>query len=154
MLLDGGIEAAAAVRKLRAEYPETTRHPAHGIPGIPSTAMPITAARPTPSKPRLVLTKRLIWQFLRKPRDIAAVSARDAHWWHVSLFETAVVTDLSQHGVRVVRLDRNTMVKLGIRGVRVIARLVREGPALRRRYQAAMPELTSRQNWQRLFDTR
>ena len=154
VLLDGGVEAAAAVRKLRAEYPETTRHPAHEIPGIPSTAMPITAARPTPSKPRLVLAKRLIWQFLRKPRDTAAVSARDAHWWHVSLFETAVVTDLSQHGVRVVRLDRSAMVKLGIRGVRVIARLVRDGATLRRRYQAAMPELTSRQNWQRLFDTR
>jgi galactofuranosylgalactofuranosylrhamnosyl-N-acetylglucosaminyl-diphospho-decaprenol beta-1,5/1,6-galactofuranosyltransferase len=46
------------------------------------------------------------------------------------------------------------MLKLGIRGVRVLARLAREGPLLRRQYQAAMPELTSRQNWQRLFDTR
>ncbi|MGH3599912.1 MAG: glycosyltransferase, partial [Pseudonocardiaceae bacterium] len=154
VLHDGGVEAAAAVRKLRAEYPETARHPTHGVPGIPSTAMPITAARPTPSKPRLVLVKRLLWQVFRKPRAIAAVSARDAHWWHVSLFETAVVTEPSQEGVRVRRLDRSMMLKLGIRGVRVIARLVHEGPLLRRRYRAAMPELTSRQNWQRLFDTR
>ncbi len=154
VLLDGGVEAAAAVRKLRAEYPETTRHPAHGISGIPSTVMPITAARSTPSRPGLVLVKRLLWQFLRTPRGTAAVSARDAHWWHVSLFETAVVTEPSQEGVRVRRLDRSTMLKLVTRGVRVIARLVREGPLLRRQYQAAMPELTSRQNWQRLFDTR
>lgn len=154
ILHDGGIEAVAAIHKLRAEHPETTRHPAHGIPGIPSTAMPLTAARPTPSRPRLVLVKRLLWQVLRKPRATAAVSARDSHWWHVSLFETAVVTEPSQEGVRVRRLDRNMMRKLGVRGVRVLARLVREEPRLRRQYQAAMPKLTSRQNWQRLFDTR
>ncbi|MGH3977077.1 MAG: glycosyltransferase, partial [Pseudonocardiaceae bacterium] len=154
VLLDGGVEAAAAVRKLRAEYPETTRHPAYGIPGIPSTAMPITVARSTPSRPGLVLAKRLVWQLLRKPRATAAVSARDADWWHVSLFETVVVTEPSQEGVRVRRLDRGTMLQLGTRGVRVIGRLVREGAALRHQYRAAMPELTSRHNWQRLFDIR
>jgi len=154
VLHDGGVEAVAAVRKLRAEYPETTRHPAHGIPGIPSAAMPITAALPTPSRPRLVLLKRVLWQVLRKPRGTAAVSVRDSHWWHVSLFGTAVVTDPSQEGVRVRRLDPTLMRKLGMRGLRVLARLVREQPRVRRRYRAAMPELTSRQNWQRLFDTR
>ncbi|MGH3548137.1 MAG: glycosyltransferase [Pseudonocardiaceae bacterium] len=154
ILRDGGVEAAAAVRKLRAEYPETDRHPAHGVPGIRSTTMPITAARPTPSQPRLVLVKRLLWQILRKPRATAAVSARDAYWWHVSLFETVVVTELSQEGVRVRRLDRNTMLKLGAQGASVLLRLVREDPLLRRRYRAAMVELTSKQNWQRLFDTR
>ncbi len=154
ILHDGGVEAVAAVRKLRAEHPETTRHPAHGIPGISSTAMPVTAASPTPSRPNLVLVKRLIWQLLGTPRATAAVSARDAHWWHVSLFETAVVTEPSQEGVRVRRLDRTMMRKLGVRGVRILARLAREEPRVRRQYQAAMSELTSRQNWQRLFDTR
>ena len=153
-LFDGGVEAAATVRKLRAEYPETTRHPAYGIPGIPSTVMPITAAGPTPSRQGLVLIKRLLWQFLRKPRASAAISARDAHWWHVSLFKTAVVTEPSQEGVRVRHLDRSAMLKLGSRGMRVITRLVGQGAVLRRQYRTAMPELTSRQNWQRLFDTR
>ncbi|MGH3772597.1 MAG: glycosyltransferase [Pseudonocardiaceae bacterium] len=152
VLSDGGVEAAAAVRKLRAEYPETTRHPAHGIPGIPSAAMPITAALPTPSRPRLILVKRLLWQVFRKPRATVAVSARDAHWWHVSRFETAVVTELSQQGVRIRRLDRTMMRKLGVRGVRVLARLIREQPRVRHQYRAAMPALTSRQNWRRLFD--
>lgn len=151
ILHDGGVEAVAAVRKLRAEYPETTRHPAHGIPGIASTAMPVTAAAPTPSKPTLVLAKRLIWQLLRKPRGSAAISARDSHWWHVSLFETAVVTDPSQEGVRVRRLDQTLMRTLSVQGLRVLARLMREQPRTRRRYQAAMPTLTSRQNWRRLF---
>ncbi len=152
ILHDGGIEAAAAVRKLRAEHPETTRHPAHGIPGIPSTAIPVTAAPPMPSRPNLVLVKRLIWQLLGKPQASAAVNARDSHWWHVSRFRTAVVTEPSQEGVRVRRLDRALMRKLLRRGVRVLARLAREEARVRRQYQAAMPELTSRQNWQRLFD--
>jgi galactofuranosylgalactofuranosylrhamnosyl-N-acetylglucosaminyl-diphospho-decaprenol beta-1,5/1,6-galactofuranosyltransferase len=154
ILRDGGVEAAAAVRKLRAEYPETTRHPAHGIPGIASTAIPVTAASPMPSRPNLVLIKRLIWQLLGKPQASAAINARDSHWWHVSRFGTAVVTEPSQEGVRVRRLDRVTMRKLLRRGVRVLTRLAREEARVRRQYQAAMPELTGRQNWRRLFDTR
>jgi galactofuranosylgalactofuranosylrhamnosyl-N-acetylglucosaminyl-diphospho-decaprenol beta-1,5/1,6-galactofuranosyltransferase len=154
ILHDGGIEAAAAVRKLRAEHPETARHPAHGIPDIPSTAIPVTAASATPSRPNLVLVKRLVWQLLGRPRASAAINARDSYWWHVSLFETAVVTEPSQEGVRVRRLDRAMMRKLIVRGARVLAHFAREEPRVRRQYQAAMPELTSRQNWQRLFDTR
>jgi galactofuranosylgalactofuranosylrhamnosyl-N-acetylglucosaminyl-diphospho-decaprenol beta-1,5/1,6-galactofuranosyltransferase len=152
-LHDGGVEAVAAVRKLRAAYAETTRQPAHGVPGIRPTAIPLTAAAPIPSRPRLVLVKRLVWQILRKPRNGAAVSARDSHWWHVSLFETAVVTDPSQEGVRVRRLDQRAMRALGKRGLQVLIRLVCEQPRIRRRYRNAMPTLTSRQNWQRLFTT-
>jgi galactofuranosylgalactofuranosylrhamnosyl-N-acetylglucosaminyl-diphospho-decaprenol beta-1,5/1,6-galactofuranosyltransferase len=154
ILHDGGVDAMATVRKLRAEHPETTRHPAHNIPHIPSTVMPVTAALPTPSKPKLVLTKRLIWQLLRIPRATAAISARDSHWWHISRFRTAVITEPSQMGVRVRRLDHNMMRQLGARGVRVLARFVREQPRVRRRYRTALPGLISRQNWQRLLDTR
>jgi galactofuranosylgalactofuranosylrhamnosyl-N-acetylglucosaminyl-diphospho-decaprenol beta-1,5/1,6-galactofuranosyltransferase len=153
ILHDGGVETLAAVRKLRAEFPETTRHPACDIPGITATAIPVTAAAPTPSKPLLVLAKRLIWQLLRRPRS-AAISVRDSHWWHVSLFQTAVVTDLSQQGVRVRRLDQSLLRKLGIRGLRILARFIWIQPRARRAYRAAMPALTSRQNWQRLFDSR
>jgi galactofuranosylgalactofuranosylrhamnosyl-N-acetylglucosaminyl-diphospho-decaprenol beta-1,5/1,6-galactofuranosyltransferase len=153
-LRDSGVEAVAAVRKLRAGYPETFQHPAYGLPGIAATAMPVTAAAPTPSKPRLVLAKRLIWQLLRMPRSSAAISARDSHWWHVSLFQTAVVTDPSQRGVRVRRLDQAQMRKLGAQGLWVLARFMRAQPRVRRAYRAAMPALTSRQNWQRLFDSR
>jgi galactofuranosylgalactofuranosylrhamnosyl-N-acetylglucosaminyl-diphospho-decaprenol beta-1,5/1,6-galactofuranosyltransferase len=151
ILHDGGVEALAAVRKLRAEYGETTRHPANGIPSIASTAIPITAAAPNPSKPTLVLAKRLIWQLLRKPQRSAAVSARDSHWWHVSLFQTAVVTEPSQEGVRIRRLDQDLARKLGVHGVRVLVRFVCKQPQVRRQYRAAMPRLTSRPNWKRLF---
>lgn len=111
------------------------------------------AAAPTPSMPRFVLVKRLLWQLLRIPQGTAAISARDSYWWHVSRCATAVVTDRSQEAVRVRRLDQSLMRTLSGRGLRLAARLVREQPGVRRRYHAALPSLTSRQNWQRLFDT-
>jgi hypothetical protein len=46
------------------EYPETTRHPAHGI----SASRCRSPRRNRYPKPRLVLVKQLLWQFLRKFR--------------------------------------------------------------------------------------
>ena len=154
MLADGGVEAVAAVRKLRAEYPETSRHPACRVPGMPAAGMVLAPAAAEPSRPGAVLAKRLLWQLLGRSRGAAAISARDSYWWHVSLFDTAVVTEPSQEGVRVRRRDRELLLSLGRRGLRVLARLAREGEATRRRYRAALPELTSRGNWERLFDAR
>lgn len=95
----------------------------------------------------------MLWQLLGRPRGTAAIAWRDAYWWHVSRFGTAVVTDASQHGVRLRRLDRARLIALGRHGAKVLRRLRREGPAVRQRYRAAMPELTSRENWTRLFES-
>lgn len=78
--------------------------------------------------------------------------ADEAHWWHTSLFSTVVVTDANQDGVRVRSYDRAKTFDLAKRGVKVIQRLRREGAATQARYQGAMPELTSRENWTRLYD--
>jgi galactofuranosylgalactofuranosylrhamnosyl-N-acetylglucosaminyl-diphospho-decaprenol beta-1,5/1,6-galactofuranosyltransferase len=151
-LLDGGVEAMATVQKLRAEYPETQPLPASEVPGPPSTRRPLSGAPPPPSHERLVMAKRLLWQLMGKTRGSASVSHRDAYWWHVSRYATVVATDASQQGVRVHRLDRAALITLGRRTVRVLRRLRREGRAVARSYREATPELTSRQNWQRLFD--
>jgi galactofuranosylgalactofuranosylrhamnosyl-N-acetylglucosaminyl-diphospho-decaprenol beta-1,5/1,6-galactofuranosyltransferase len=153
-LQDGGAETAAVVRKLWSEYPETTNHPASAVPGVPAVGMPKTAPLGTPSMPRAVLAKRIVWQLLRKSRGSAAISTADAHWWHVSLFETAVVTDPSQEGVRIRQFDRDLMVGLARRGSAVLWRLAREGERARQQYRERLPELTSRETWTRLFDTR
>jgi galactofuranosylgalactofuranosylrhamnosyl-N-acetylglucosaminyl-diphospho-decaprenol beta-1,5/1,6-galactofuranosyltransferase len=152
-LADGGVEAVAVVRKLWSEYPETTNHPASAVPGIPAVAMARTAPLGTPSMPRAVLAKRIVWQLLRKSRGTAAISVADAHWWHVSLFETAVVTDPSQEAVRIRRVDRHLMLELARRGGAVLWRLTREGEGARRQYRERLPELSSRETWTRLFDT-
>ena len=79
----------------------------------------------------------LLWQLLK---------------WHIALFETAVVTDASQEGVRVRKYDRERMFDLAKRGAKVINRLRKEGAAVQEQYKRAMPELTSRENWKRLYE--
>nr|WP_037306117.1 glycosyltransferase [Amycolatopsis orientalis] len=146
-LADGGVEALATIRKVRAQYPETVRHPAFGAPEVA-----IVPPEPTPSRPGLVLVKRMTWHLLGRSRGQAAIKAGDDQWWHASLFESVVATDPSQTGVKVRTRDRALLRHLTFRGLRVLWRLVRHGDRLRRSYRAAMPELTGRENWTRLFD--
>jgi len=151
VLFDGGVDALQAVRQLRAGYPEARRHPASAVPGIPNGGRARAAAGPAPSRPTAVLCKRLVWQLLGRTRGVASVSSADAHWWHVSLFATAVVTDASQEAVRVRRVNRRHLITLARHAGRALRRLRREGGAAQRSFREAMPELTSRRNWQRLF---
>jgi galactofuranosylgalactofuranosylrhamnosyl-N-acetylglucosaminyl-diphospho-decaprenol beta-1,5/1,6-galactofuranosyltransferase len=153
VLADGGAETSAVVRKLWSQYPETATHPAFAVPGVPAAEMPKVSDKGTPSMMRAVLAKRILWQLLRRFRGAAAVSTADAHWWHVSLFHTAVVTDPSQEGVRVRRFDRDAMGDLTRRGSAVLWRLMREGESARQQYRARLPELTSRDTWSRLFES-
>ena len=153
VLADGGTEAVPAIRKLRAEYPETHIVPAAAAGG-PADQVPIAIPAATPSMPRLVLIKRLLNQFRNAPADGAAIRAGSEHWWHVSLFRTAMITDPSQTGVRVRKLDRDLLVRLGKEGLRLLWRLRRDGDQLIHRWQAAEGQLTSKENWERLFGTR
>jgi galactofuranosylgalactofuranosylrhamnosyl-N-acetylglucosaminyl-diphospho-decaprenol beta-1,5/1,6-galactofuranosyltransferase len=151
VLRDGGIEALAAARTSRADYPETIKHPA-ATPPVRSADITLRRAGGEPSRALLVLIKRAINQWLgRTQHGIIGVTREDAYWWHVSLFDHVVVTDASQSGVRVRRRDKARAMRLLRRMVRVLRRLRRELPALQAQYRAAMPELTSRENWERLY---
>jgi galactofuranosylgalactofuranosylrhamnosyl-N-acetylglucosaminyl-diphospho-decaprenol beta-1,5/1,6-galactofuranosyltransferase len=154
VLADGGAETSAVVRKLWREYAETANHPASAVPGIPLGGMPKAPAGGTPSMPKAILAKRILWQILRRPHGTAAVSTADAHWWHVSLYETAVVTDPSQEGVRVRRFDRDIMFALARQAGSLLLRFLREGDKVRDEYRARLPQLTSRETWAQLFETR
>ncbi|GAA4487420.1 glycosyltransferase [Rhodococcus olei] len=153
-LADGGMEAAGAIRRDRADYGETIRHNANNVPGLCPADMFITPAGPNPQKSLewAVLVKRAINQwFGRLPAHPVAISADDAHWWHVSLFSHAVVTDRSQEGVRVRKRDKRRAVALLQRGLKALRALREQAPAVQDRYRAAMPQLTSRENWARLY---
>ena len=154
VLKDGGAETVGAVRKLWTGHPETKNHPANAVPGVPSVGRPRTTPPGTPSMLRAVLAKRIAWQLLRKPTGTAAVPAADAEWWHVSLFDTAVVTDPSQEGVRVRKFDRDLMTSLASQGSAVLWRLLREGDRVRDEYRRQLPVLSARETWARLFETR
>ncbi|MFI2558334.1 glycosyltransferase [Nocardia farcinica] len=151
VLRDGGVAALAAARAQRADYPETIKHPAANPP-VPSAEIQVRRAGGEPSRALLVLVKRAVNQwFGRTQHGLIGVTREDAHWWHVSLFDHVVVTDASQSGVRVRRRDKARARALLLRTVRVLRRLRRELPALQEQYRAAMPELTSRANWERLY---
>ncbi|WP_019818644.1 glycosyltransferase [Saccharomonospora saliphila] len=153
ILHDGGVAAMKRIREIRARYPETKRHDPTDVPGIESNDIGIINSSPRPSLQRLVLLKRIIYRLMGKHRfGLGAIPNDEAHWWHVSQFETAVVTDASQEGVRVRRYDRQRMFELARQSLLVINRLRKEGRAVQARYRQAMPELTSRENWKRLYE--
>jgi len=100
----------------------------------------------------MVLVKRAINQFLGlTEHGVIAVPREDAYWWHISLFDHVVVTDSSQSGFRIRRRHRGIALQLLRRTITVLRRLVKEWPAVRQRYRDAHPQLTSRENWERLF---
>jgi galactofuranosylgalactofuranosylrhamnosyl-N-acetylglucosaminyl-diphospho-decaprenol beta-1,5/1,6-galactofuranosyltransferase len=152
ILADGGMAAAREIHRVRAEYPDTVVHRPEDLPDVRTGRVQVVKAAATPALVRLVLLKRLVYLAIgRTPHRTGAVAAGDAEWWHLALFDSAVVTDASQQGVRLLHRDRAQMVSMGRQAARVIRRFLAEAPRLRQEYRAAVPELTSRDNWQRLY---
>ncbi len=152
VLRDGGVCALKEIREIRAQYAETKRVSASELAEVGAPGLEILNPAPWPSMQRAVLVKRVLWRVLGKhAHSLGAVPADEAHWWHVSLFKTAVVTDASQEGVRIRSYDRARMVELAKRGAKVLNRLRKEGPGVRDQYRRAVPEMTSRENWTRLY---
>jgi galactofuranosylgalactofuranosylrhamnosyl-N-acetylglucosaminyl-diphospho-decaprenol beta-1,5/1,6-galactofuranosyltransferase len=153
ILRDGGVAAMKEIRRIRDAYPETKRHSATDVPGIASNDIGIINSAPRPHRQRVVLIRRILDRILGRHRhSLGAIPVDEANWWHIALFETAVVTDASQEGVRVRKYDRERMFDLAKRGAKVINRLRKEGAAAQEQYKRAMPELTSRENWKRLYE--
>jgi galactofuranosylgalactofuranosylrhamnosyl-N-acetylglucosaminyl-diphospho-decaprenol beta-1,5/1,6-galactofuranosyltransferase len=152
-LHDGGASAAREIHALRANYPDTVMHKVSEVPGFKSGEVQMVHAGPEPSRNRLVLLKRLLYLALgRTASQVVAVAKKDALWWHISKFDTVVVTDGSQSGVRLRSRDRDQTVKLAKDTARLAKRVMSDLPRLRAEYRAAVPDLTSRDNWRRLYD--
>ncbi|MHA6792010.1 glycosyltransferase [Pseudonocardia bannensis] len=151
ILHDGSAAAAAEIRRIRAAYPETV---AHSVSEQPHDFRDLQVVRAAPEPRMMGMTwlKRAVYQVAGKATHrTGLIPAGDAHWWHVSLFERAVVTDMAETGVRVRTRDRARMRELTIRGAKLLRRFAAEGPAVAERYRAAQPMLTSRENWARLY---
>lgn len=151
ILDDGSAAAAAEIRRIRAAYPETVMHRLPEVTEDFRDMQVIRASNPPGNEP-LTWLKRAVYQAIgRSVYRTGFVPAGDAHWWHVSLFERAVVTDMSEAGVRIRQRDRARALELARRGIRALRRFQTEGPAVAARYRAEMKRLTSRDNWTRLF---
>jgi galactofuranosylgalactofuranosylrhamnosyl-N-acetylglucosaminyl-diphospho-decaprenol beta-1,5/1,6-galactofuranosyltransferase len=151
VLDDGSAAAATEIRRIRAAYPETAMRPVASVEGD-FREMQVVRAPNEPGHEILTWFKRAAYLLTdRASRPTGMVPAGDAHWWHVSTFRRAVVTDMSEQGLRVRTRDRATALALARRGVRSLGRLVTEGPAVAARYRAATGTLASRANWARLY---
>jgi galactofuranosylgalactofuranosylrhamnosyl-N-acetylglucosaminyl-diphospho-decaprenol beta-1,5/1,6-galactofuranosyltransferase len=154
ILRDGSAAAAAEIRRIRSAFPETVVHP---ITDLPRDAPDFRDAQVVrnpgiPSKERLTWLKRAVYLAAnRAPHRTGFVPAGDAHWWHVSNFERAIVADMGETGYRIRTRDRAKVLELTKRGARLLRRVVSEGPTAAQRYRDAMPQLTSRANWARLY---
>ncbi len=150
-LWDGSAGALARVREVRAGYPETVMHPMSEAGGEFHDRQVVRAANP-PGSETLTWLKRAAYHLAgRSVHRTGAVPAGDAHWWHVSTFERAIVTDMSEQGFRVRIRDREQAIQLARRAAHLLRRLVREGPAMVGRYRAELGRLSSRENWTRLY---
>jgi galactofuranosylgalactofuranosylrhamnosyl-N-acetylglucosaminyl-diphospho-decaprenol beta-1,5/1,6-galactofuranosyltransferase len=150
-LWDGSTGALAEVRKIRAEYPETVMHPMSEATGDFRERQVVRAAN-EPGSETLTWLKRAAYHLTgRAVHRTGSVPAGDAHWWHVSTFERAIVTDMSEQGFRVRTRDTQIALELARRAAHLLRRLVREGPAAAARYREEMGRLSSRENWMRLY---
>jgi galactofuranosylgalactofuranosylrhamnosyl-N-acetylglucosaminyl-diphospho-decaprenol beta-1,5/1,6-galactofuranosyltransferase len=150
-LADGSAAVAAEIRRIRAAYPETAMRPFASIEGD-FREMQVVRAPNAPGHEVLTWLKRAAYHLIdRAPHETGMVVAGEAHWWHVSTFRRAVVTDMSEQGLRVRTRDRARALALARRGARSLRRLVTEGPAVAAQYRAEMGSLTSRENWERLY---
>ncbi|GAA1482369.1 glycosyltransferase [Gordonia sinesedis] len=155
VLRDGGRSKLAELAELRGRYRDTQIVPATEAGRDADPSLRISAPGPEPKRDKLtqVLIKRGVQQGMGRvsPAPVS-MSAHDARWWHVGLFDSVIVSDASQTGVRVRKRDKQTALRLGRELLDAARRLRRDGADAAARWRTAMPELTSRANWKRLFD--
>ncbi len=127
VLDDGSAAAAAKIRRIRADYPETIVHPMSELRDD-FRELPVVRAANAPGNERLTWAKRVAYLLAdRAEHRTGFVPAGDAHWWHVSTFARAVVTDMSEQGYRVRTRDRALALALTRRAARVFRRFVHRG---------------------------
>lgn len=151
-LADGGQKALATINQERKRFPETVTRPASELPG----RLPIRRVAPSPKTglwTDLVLAKRAVTQARNQlERGPVAISYEDAQWWHVGRFDHVFVTDASQGGVRERRFDSEKAAEMSGRLAGVIKRFLSEAPSVAQAFAQEFPQLTSRENWARLYE--
>ncbi|MFC5099463.1 hypothetical protein [Kibdelosporangium philippinense] len=100
VLADGGVEAAAAIRKLRADYPDTHRKQPADLPVDAASTVQIYDDPGIPPMLKAVLVKRVLNILAGRTGGAAQMMAGDAKWWNVSRFKSVIVTDSAQDAFR------------------------------------------------------
>ena len=156
VLHDGGPSALAAIRAERSEFAETVVHPAVKIGELTGAVPRIVPLGHAPARtgsiscwPNALSTNgsgRAI------PGPVAITAGAQRVVARVAV-RPAVVTDASQAGVRIRRRDKQKLTRLSRRESQGAQAFREEAPSLQEKYREALPELTGRENWARLYES-
>lgn len=133
----------------RKNFPETELLPMHEMPGG------LTPVRPPSheiSSENKTMAKRLAYTQMGKKRPgPVAVAFEDSFWWHISTFDDVWVTDASQNGVRHLVRDLDKEKSMRAETISLMRELSSKWDDLAKQWRAAVPSLTSEDNWEKFF---
>lgn len=144
------------VRKTRAQYDDG--RPLDSATQVPLSELDALAAQAFPDPPtrKVAIVKGLaqsVLHNLRAPNPAhhatpqRNVPSKQAQWFVLSRLDSATVSTPDGRGVTFRRRDPKLFRAMFMRSVSQLREIGRRWPELRRRYQEAQPELTSREAW-------
>ncbi|HZG89183.1 MAG TPA: glycosyltransferase [Pseudonocardia sp.] len=146
------------IRELRAGYDDG--RPLDSATQVPLSELDALAAQVFPEPPtgKVAIAKglaRSVVHNLRSPDPAFQVvpqrnvPSRQAQWFVLSRLDSATVSTPDGRGVTFRRRDPQLFRSMLAQSVRQLRDVARAWPELRRRYRAALPDLTSRESWER-----
>lgn len=85
-------------------------------------------------------------------RPQTTVAHQDNRWWRMAQYDSAVVSNAEGTGASWYRRDPKQLRKMLAESARLHSALLREWPALSKKYKAAVNELTSIESWRKTFE--
>jgi galactofuranosylgalactofuranosylrhamnosyl-N-acetylglucosaminyl-diphospho-decaprenol beta-1,5/1,6-galactofuranosyltransferase len=156
--------AMPEARAAAASFPETRVHKDTGVPMRSRRGRQVfkrlarhTFDSPTGLRLRWFTATTLVSHWFRGASAVNAAQPEvefgkgDAQWWRVPLFESALVSAADGSGKNVYTRDRARYRRMLIDSVRLHYQLKRSWPRLAAQYRAALPTLTSREEWRQTF---
>jgi galactofuranosylgalactofuranosylrhamnosyl-N-acetylglucosaminyl-diphospho-decaprenol beta-1,5/1,6-galactofuranosyltransferase len=85
-------------------------------------------------------------------RPQTTIAHQDNRWWRMAQYNSAVVSNAEGTGASWYRRDPKQLRKMLAESARLHSALLKEWPALSKKYKAAVSELTSMESWRRTFE--
>ncbi|MDH6282203.1 glycosyltransferase [Prescottella agglutinans] len=149
--------ALGTVHALRKEYPDAVVLPSSTSLPLPSREDVGNVSLPTN---KVAIATRLVKGLIHnakkaKPEHLEQpqlnVPTLDARWFLLSQVDGVTVTTADGRGVVYRKRDPRIATRLFKESLRLRRELAERFPELKREYKAAVPELTSKERWERVF---
>ncbi|HEY3894169.1 MAG TPA: glycosyltransferase [Pseudonocardiaceae bacterium] len=153
--------ALGEVRARCADFPDGRVVDSQEVPLPAAGQLEVERMLTPPTNPLTIgatLLKRLAHQL--RPTDVRAqhrpqlsLARQDARWFVLSGLDGVTVSTADGRGVTYRKRDPQAFRTMLARSVQLHRDLAREFPRLRKQYRDALPQLTDRTGWKRVFDS-